>query len=690
MARSSMSMLQNLAKFSDLYVVLAVVLIIVMMVLPLPTFLLDIFLATNISLSLLILLITMNIYEPLEISVFPSLLLITTLFRLSLNVSSTRLILLTGDPGKIIKAFGSFVVGGNYVVGFVIFLILVVVQFMVITKGSERVAEVAARFTLDALPGKQMSIDADLNSGLITESEARNRRIQIAREADFYGAMDGASKFVKGDAIAGIIITIINLLGGFAIGIGQKGMSFSDAINRYTLLSVGDGLVSQIPALLISTATGIIITRAASENNLGTDLTAQLFSHYRVLATASAVIALFGMVPGLPTIPFFVLALFTGSLAFGIWRSKKNAEVQDSEVYEQQQLEEARKPESLISLLQVDQIELEIGYSLIPLVDEGQGGDMLDRISLIRRQCAIELGLLVPVIRIRDNLQLNPDEYVVKIKGIQVGSGELMINHYLAMDAGGVTETVAGIPTIEPAFGLSALWVDEQTREKAEFAGYTVVDAPAILATHLTEIIRGHSHELLGRQEVQTLLDGAREDYSAVVEELVPDLLTVGEVQKVLQNLLREGVPIRNMVTILETLADTAPLTRDPDYLTEYVREALSRQISQMHLDKDVLTVITLSAEWEEAINEGIEHTERGISVALDPRLLQSLYGELGRALEENLLPYPVVLVSPQIRMALKRLTERAIPRLIVLSYNEISPDIQVKAVGTVSWNHAG
>ncbi len=690
MARSSMSMLQNLAKFSDLYVVLAVVLIIVMMVLPLPTFLLDIFLATNISLSLLILLITMNIYEPLEISVFPSLLLITTLFRLSLNVSSTRLILLTGDPGKIIKAFGSFVVGGNYIVGFVIFLILVVVQFMVITKGSERVAEVAARFTLDALPGKQMSIDADLNSGLITESEARNRRIQIAREADFYGAMDGASKFVKGDAIAGIIITIINLLGGFAIGMGQKGMAFSDAINRYTLLSVGDGLVSQIPALLISTATGIIITRAASENNLGTDLTTQLFSHYRVLATASAVITLFGMVPGLPTIPFFVLALFTGSLAFGIWRSKKNAEVQDSEVYEQQQLEEARKPESLISLLQVDQIELEIGYSLIPLVDEGQGGDMLDRISMIRRQCAIELGLLVPVIRIRDNLQLNPDEYVVKIKGIQVGSGELMINHYLAMDAGGVTETVAGIPTIEPAFGLSALWVDEQTREKAEFAGYTVVDAPAILATHLTEIIRGHSHELLGRQEVQTLLDGAREDYSAVVEELVPDLLTVGEVQKVLQNLLREGVPIRNMVTILETLADTAPLTRDPDYLTEYVREALSRQISQMHLDKDVLTVITLSAEWEEAINEGIEHTERGISVALDPRLLQSLYGELGRALEENLLPYPVVLVSPQIRMALKRLTERAIPRLIVLSYNEISPDIQVKAVGTVSWNHAG
>jgi flagellar biosynthesis protein FlhA len=682
--------MQNLARFSDLYVVLAVVLIIVMMVLPLPTFLLDVLLATNISLSLLILLITMNIHEPLEISVFPSLLLITTLFRLSLNVSSTRLILLTGDPGKIIKAFGNFVVGGNYVVGLVIFLILVVVQFMVITKGAERVAEVAARFTLDALPGKQMSIDADLNSGLISEAEARQRRVQIAREADFYGAMDGASKFVKGDAIAGIIITIINLLGGFAIGMGQKGLSFGDALNRYTLLSVGDGLVSQIPALLISTATGIIITRAASENNLGTDLTRQLFAHYRVLLTASVVIGVFGLIPGLPTIPFLVLAIFTGSLGYGLMKVEKDAEVDQDDVLEQQQIEEARRPESLISLLQVDQIELEIGYTLIPLVDESQGGDMLDRISMIRRQCALELGLLVPVIRIRDNLQLKPDEYVLKIKGIPVGRGELMINHYLAMDAGGVSETVPGIPTIEPAFGLNALWVDASTRERAEYAGYTVVDPPAILATHLTEIIREHSHELLGRQEVQTLLDGAREDYSAVVDELVPDLLTVGEVQKVLQSLLREGVPIRNMVTILETLADMAPLTRDPDYLTEYVREALSRQISQMYLENDELTVLTLNPQWEEQIQAGIEHTDRGLAVAMDPRILQELYQELSLALEQNLMPYPIILVSPQIRMALKRLTERAVPRLIVLSYNEISPDVQVKAVGTVRWKHAG
>ncbi|NLJ80636.1 MAG: flagellar biosynthesis protein FlhA [Firmicutes bacterium] len=669
--------------------VLTVVLIIVMMVLPLPTFLLDLLLAANISLSLLILLITMNIREPLEIAVFPSLLLITTLFRLSLNVSSTRLILLTGNPGKIIKAFGSFVVGGNYVVGFVIFLILVVVQFMVITKGAERVAEVAARFTLDAMPGKQMSIDADLNSGLISEGEARARRVQIEREADFYGSMDGASKFVKGDAIAGIIITIINLIGGFAIGIGQKGLSFADALNRYTLLSVGDGLVSQIPALLISTATGIIITRAASENNLGSDLTRQLFSHAKVLGTAAVVIAVFGLVPGLPTIPFFALAGLSGMLAVGLHRADKSAELKEDLALEQRQLEEARKPESLFSLLQVDQIELEIGYSLIPLVDEAQGGDMLERISMIRRQCALELGLLVPVIRIRDNLQLNPDEYVLKIKGISVGRGELMVNHYLAMDAGGVSETIPGIPTKEPAFGLDALWIDSSQRERAEYAGYTVVDPPAVLATHLTEAIKEHAPELLGRQEVKELLDGIREDYSAVVEELVPQLLSMGEVQKVLQNLLAEGIPIRNLITILETLADMAPVTQDPDYLTEYVREALARQISQMYLEKDELLVLTLSAEWEEAIQDGIEHTERGVSVSLDPRLLQNLYQKLGQALEEHVLPYPVVLVSPGIRMALKRLTERAIPRLIILSYNEISPDIQVRTVGTVKWNYA-
>ena len=684
MAKTSTSFLRNFGRVSDITVMLAVIMIVVMMVLPLPPAILDILLAINISLALLILLITMNISHPLEISVFPALLLVTTLFRLALNVSSTRLILLTGNPGKIIVAFGDFVVGGNYVVGFVIFLILVVVNFMVITKGAERVSEVAARFTLDALPGKQMSIDADLNSGLISEVEARQRRSDIAREADFYGSMDGATKFVKGDAIAGIIITIINLLGGFAVGMFQRGLDFSGALNRYTLLSVGDGLVSQIPALLISAATGIIVTRGASENNLGYDITQQLFSQYRVLTGASVVVASFALIGGLPKIPFVIIGALLGFLAYWLWKSEKGGEIAEDEALEQMQIEEARKPESLMGLLQVDQVELEIGYSLIPLVDEAQGGDMLDRISMIRRQCAIELGLLVPVIRIRDNLQLNPDEYVVRIKGIQVGRGELMINHYLAMDAGGVTDTVPGIATTEPAFGLSALWVDAQTREKAEYAGYTVVDPPAVLATHLTEIIREHAHELLGRQEVKSLLDGAREDYSAVVDELVPDLLSIGEVQKVLQNLLREGVPIRNMVTILETLADTATITRDPDYLTEYVREALKRQVSQMYLEKNVLTVLTLAPQWEEAIESGMEYTERGLSIALDPRLLQDLFQAIGQALEEHVLPYPIVLTSPQVRMALKRLTERAMPRLIVLSYNEISTDIQVNAVGTV------
>jgi flagellar biosynthesis protein FlhA len=675
----------NLGRYSDLYVVLAIVTIIIMMVLPLPAFLLDVLLAANISLSLLILLITMSIREPLEVAAFPSLLLIITLFRLSLNVSSTRLILLTGNPGRIIQAFGNFVVGGNYVVGFVIFLILVVVQFVVITKGSERVAEVAARFTLDAMPGKQMSIDADLNSGLISEAEARHRRMQIAREADFYGAMDGASKFVKGDAIAGIIITIINVLGGFAIGMFQKGLDFTTALTRYTLLSIGDGLVSQIPALLVSTAMGIIITRAASENNLGQDLTSQLFSQYKVLATAGAVIILMGLVPGMPTIPFFVIGFLFIGLAVGMFRSQKEAELTEDETLEQQQIEESRKPESLISLLQIDPIELEIGYSLIPLVDESQGGDMLERISMIRRQAALDLGLLVPVIRIRDNLQLNPDQYVIKIKGVQVGRGELMVNHYLAMDAGGVTETISGIPTKEPAFGLDALWVDGSQRERAEYAGYTVVDPPAVLATHLTEIIREHGHELLGRQEVQTLLDGVRSDYPAVVEELVPDLLTIGEIQKVLQNLLREGVPIRNFITILETLADTAVITRDTDYLTEYVREALGRQVTQGYVENGQLTVLTLSPQWEEEIAASIDHTERGITVTMDPRQLQELYRQLGESLERHMLPYPIVLVAPQIRMALKRLTERAIPRLVVLSYNEISPDDQVQVIGTVN-----
>ena len=677
---------QKLTKYQDINVVIAVVMIVLMMILPLPPFLLDILLACNISLSLLILLLSMNIHEPLELSVFPTLLLLSTLFRLALSISSTRLILLQADAGNIIRAFGNFVVGGNYIVGFIIFIILVVVQFIVITKGSERVAEVAARFTLDAMPGKQMSIDADLNAGLISEAEARQKRIMIQREADFYGSMDGASKFVKGDAIAGVIIVVIDFIGGLLIGMFQRNLDFQQALTQYTLLTVGDGLVSQIPALLISTATGIIVTRAASENNLGQDLNQQLMTSPKVLAVTSGVLMLLAVVPGLPFIPFFILAGLFGGTSYLLWREQEIAETAAAETQASQEQEEQRHPESVLSLLQVDQIELEIGYRLIPLVDSEQGGDMLDRITMIRRQCAIELGMIVPVIRIRDNLQLQPNEYVIKIKGIEVGTGQLLLNHYLAMDAGNVVDKVPGEPTKEPAFGLDALWISEENRERAEIAGYTVVDAPSVLATHLTEVIKNHAHELLGRQEVQTLLDSLRNDYSAVISELVPNLMTVGEIQKVLQNLLREQVPIRNLVTILEALADAAAISKDIDYLTEYVREALARQISRQYLENDILSVLTLDQKWETAIAEGIEHTERGSIISVEPRLLQSLFIELKSTLERTALPYPVILVSPNIRLAFKRLTERNFPGLIVLSFAEIVPEIQVQAVGMVKW----
>lgn len=676
---------QKLTQYSDIFVVFGVVLIVVMMVVPLPPMLLDILLAINISLAFLVLLISMNVKRALDISIFPSMLLLLTLFRLALNISSTRLILTYGEAGEIINAFGEFVVGGNYIVGFVIFLIIVVIQFIVITKGAERVAEVAARFTLDAMPGKQMSIDADLNAGIISEHEARQKRSDIQREADFYGSMDGASKFVKGDAIAGIIITLINLIGGFTIGAIQLG-DISLALSRYTLLTIGDGLVSQIPALLISTATGIIVTRAASEGNLGQDLTKQLFNSPKVLAIAAAVIFLFGLIPGFPFILFTLIGLFLAGIGYITYKIQENEATQLVHEHEQLESEEHKKPENILSLLQVDQIELEIGYSLIPLVDTEQGGDMLDRITMIRRQCALELGMVVPIIRIRDNLQLPPSQYVIRIKGIEVGYGELIVNQYLAMDSGGVTEEIPGQATKEPAFGLDALWINEQSREKAELAGYTVVDPPSVLATHLTEIIKEHAHELLGRQEVQTLIDSLKTEYSAVIEELVPDLMTIGEIQKVLQNLLREQVPIRNFITILEALADAATVAKDIDYLTEYVRESLSQQISRKYIENDILSVLTLEQAWEEAVASGIEQTDRGVTIALEPRLLQTLFNQISEAINNQNLAYPVVLVSPMIRMALKRLTERVFPNLIVLSFNEIVPEIQVQVVGTVKW----
>lgn len=679
---------QKLSQYSDIYVVFAVVLIVVMMIIPLPTFLLDILFACNISLALLVLLITMNVKEALDISVFPSLLLLLTLFRLALNISSTRLILLQGNAGKIVSAFGSFVAGGNIVVGFVIFFILVVIQFVVITKGAERVAEVAARFTLDAMPGKQMSIDADLNAGLMSETEARQKRAAIQTEADFYGSMDGASKFVKGDAIAGIIITVINMIGGLAVGMLQRGYDLKFALNHYTLLTIGDGLVSQIPALLISTATGIIVTRAASEENLGYDLTKQLFNSPKVLIVSGGVLLIFAVIPGLPFIPFFILSALFSGLGFVLWNAQKDSDSKAIIEHRKAEMEEIKRPESILSLLQIDQIELEIGYSLIPLVDTEQGGDMLERVSMIRRQCALELGMIVPIIRIRDNLQLAPNNYVIKIKGVPVGAGELMINQYLAMDSGQVTQKINGVSTKEPAFGLDAMWINEQDRERAELAGYTVVDSPSILATHLTEIIKAHAHELLGRQEVQTLLNGLRDDYSAVIDELIPNLMNTGEIQKVLQNLLREQVSIRNLLTILETLADAAPIGKDIDYLTETVREALARQICHQYLENDYISCLTLDQRWEETIASGMEQTERGTLISLEPRLLQNLFVEIQSALQNNALVYPIVLVSPSIRMALKRLTERIIPNLIILSFNEIVTDVQVKTVGMVKWSN--
>ncbi len=572
----------------------------------------------------------MNIQGALQFSIFPSLLLITTLFRLALNVSSTRLILLQGYAGEIIRAFGNFVVGGNYVVGFVVFLILVVIQFIVITKGAERVAEVAARFTLDAMPGKQMSIDADLNAGLIDEKEARRRRAEIEREADFYGAMDGASKFVKGDAIAGLVITAINIIGGFAVGVGQRGMGLGEALQHYTLLTVGDGLVTQIPALLIATATGIIITRAASEANMGRDVSHQLLSEPRVLAIAAGVLVLFAVVPGLPTVPFLVLSLLFGLLGYASSRRHQERQVQEMEKEAQREAEEAKKPERVSALLKLDAIELEIGYSLIPLVDANQGGDLLDRITMIRRQIAIELGLVVPPIRIRDNMQLGPNAYVIKIKGIEVGRGELMPGHYLAMESGPVSKRVSGIETREPAFGLPALWIPEEAKEEAELAGYTVVDSPSIIATHLTEIIRSNAAELLGRQDVKKLLDELKEDHAALVDEVVPELLTVGEVQRVLQNLLREGVPIRDLVTILETLGDFAWATKDQIFLTEKVREALARQISKQYTnDQGYIPVITLDPAWEQEIADALQHTDRGLTIALAPERVEAFYDGL-------------------------------------------------------------
>ncbi|MDF2837700.1 MAG: flagellar biosynthesis protein FlhA [Paenibacillus sp.] len=674
-------------KAKDLIVILGIIGIVLMMIIPIPIFLIDLLLILNISIALMILLVAMNTKEALDFSIFPAILLITTLFRLALSVSTTRSILQHAEAGEVIETFGRWVGGGQVAIGFIVFLILVVVQFIVITKGSERVAEVAARFTLDAMPGKQMSIDADLNSGLINEQQARERRSKIEKEADFYGSMDGASKFVKGDAIATIIILIINLIGGFIVGMAIHGMDFAEALETFSILTIGDGLVAQIPALLISTAAGLIVTRAASDGSLADDVTGQLFRYPKMLYVAAGTVAVLGLTPiGIfSTWPYAIILVIGGYM---MQKRLTKKQEQDELLVEEQQIEEVRSPESVISLLQVDPIEFEFGYGLIPLADSQQGGDLLDRIIMIRRQCALELGLVVPVIRIRDNIQLKPNEYVIKIKGNTVARGDLLLNHYLAMSPGFEDDSVIGIETTEPAFGLPAIWIDEAMKERAELSGYTVVDPPSVVATHLTEIIKRHAHELIGRQEAKMLVENVKESYPALIDELIPSILTVGDVQKVLAKLLKEKVSIRDLVTIFESLADHGHYTKDPDILTEYVRQSLSRQITQQFSPGgDTLRVITVGPQLEKKIAEAVQQTDQGSYIALDPISTQQIYQKIGEYVSRQIQSgqQPIVLASPTIRMYLRQIIERTMQEVPVLSYSELEPNIEVQSVGVVN-----
>ncbi|RLQ95728.1 flagellar biosynthesis protein FlhA [Falsibacillus albus] len=672
----------------DISVLLSVILIVAMLIIPLPAWMLSVFIIINISLALLVLLTSMNMQEPLQFSIFPSLLLLLTLFRLGLNVSTTRSILSRGEAGGVVETFGTFVVGGNVLVGLVVFLILIIIQFVVITKGSERVSEVAARFTLDAMPGKQMSIDADLNAGMISEHDARERREKVGREADFYGAMDGASKFVKGDAIAGIIIVLINLIFGIIIGMTQKGLGIADAATKYSLLTVGDGIVSQIPALLISTATGIVVTRAASDGNLGQDIVSQLLAYPKMLYIAGGTIFLLGIatpINDLLTIPI-AAALGIGGYMLSRVPEQDPNELLDQE--EEMETDEMKSPESVVNLLNVDPIEFEFGYGLIPLADANQGGDLLDRIVMIRRQLALELGLVIPVVRIRDNIQLQPNEYRLKIKGNEMARGELLLDHYLAMSPGGDDESIEGIDTIEPSFGLPAKWITEDQKEQAEIFGYTVVDPPSVVSTHITETIRTNAHELLGRQETKQLVDHLKETYPILVEEVTPTPLTVGEVQKVLAKLLRESVSIRNLPIIFETLADFGKMSSDTDLLTEYVRQSLARQItSQYAVDGSQLKVITLSGKIEKMIAEGVQQTEHGNYLSIDPNDSQQILEAIANQVEQLSLveQAPILLCSPAVRMYVRQMTERYFPQMPVLSYNELEANIEVQSVGVVN-----
>ncbi|WVE35808.1 flagellar biosynthesis protein FlhA, partial [Priestia megaterium] len=626
--------------------------------------------------------------EPLELSVFPSLLLVLTLFRLGLNVSTTRSILGTGEAGGVVETFGHFVIGGNPLVGFVVFIILIIIQFLVITKGAERVSEVAARFTLDAMPGKQMSIDADLNAGMISEKQAIDRREKIQREADFYGAMDGASKFVKGDAIAGIVITLINILFGIIIGMLQMGMSITEASQTFTLLTVGDGLVSQIPALMISTATGIIVTRAASTGNLSEDITRQLFAFPVVLYVTGGTIAALGLITPINDVITMPIAILLGVGGYYLSQAKNQA-VREEMAPTEEELEdnEMKSPESVVNLLSVDPIEFEFGYALIPLADANQGGDLLDRIVMIRRQLALELGLVIPVVRIRDNIQLQPNEYCLKIKGNEVAKGELLLDHYLAISPGMDDDLIEGIDTLEPAFKMPAKWISESVKEQAEMFGYTVVDPPSVVSTHITEVIKSYAHELIGRQETKQLIDHTKETYPILIEEVTPNPLSVGDIQRVLAKLLKESVSIRNLPVIFEVLADYGKMTSDTDLLTEYVRQGLARQItSQYTVQEGLLRVLTLSGKVEKTMAEAVQQTEHGNYLSLDPNVSQAIVESIAKQIETLSFQEqsPIVLCSPAVRMYVRQITERYFTHMAVLSYNELEANVEVQSVGVV------
>jgi flagellar biosynthesis protein FlhA len=683
--------IQRLSDATPILVAGASVMLVLLMIVPIPPWLLDILLSINIALALMIIGTALYTENALGFSAFPTMLLIITLFRLSLNVTATRSILLTGYAGEVINFFGQIVVGGNYTVGFVIFLILIIIQFVVITNGAGRVAEVAARFTLDAMPGKQLAIDADLNAGLITEAEARQRRKDIQRSADFYGAMDGASKFVRGDAIAAVIIVVINTIGGFIVGIVQQHLDVLASLQKFTLLTVGEGIVTQVPALLISTATGIIVTRAAAESDFGSDITKQLSSQPNAILLSAIITGIFGLVglarPLLWTISVVLFIWYFRQLRAGPQGPQALRGGGAAAVAGAPGAPAVAKPaESVVPLLSYDPMELEIGFGLIPLVDVNQGGDLLERITLIRRHAARDLGIVVPPIRVRDNLQLRPNSYTIKIYGLEVAQAEVMVSRLLAMNPGTATSPIDGIPTTEPAFGLPAMWIAESARAEAEMAGYTVIDPTSVIATHLTELIKGHAPDLLGRQETSALLDNIKTHYPVVVDELVPGLLTVGEIQRVMQNLLRERIPVRNLVLILETLADAGRVSKDIDFLTEKVRAALARHISAEYAENGLLSVITVDPRLESLLSEAVRRGEDAYAL-LDPNTVARVYTSLTRQVQvaQNAGLAPIVLCSPAVRLALKRLTERAAPQLVVLSYSEIAPGLRVESIGQIS-----